>query len=327
MRVLKKIFITFIILALLPAAAFAQDQDVWAEAEKIVSRMTLRQKICQMIIVSPEAFSSLERVTMFDETMAGVFRQYPFGGVMIYGKNIENAGQLKAFTAALAGLPAVPFILAEEEGGDVARVALKLGLDGADFPENIAARNNPALFYEAGAGIGAYLNELGFNMDLSPVTDLASGSDVDELRGRTPSSRPDAAAMASMQYAAGLTAKSIIPVYKHFPGLGDENVSSHEVIPRITKPDDEIYSEDILPFRAGIENGAQCIMMSHAVYTQLDPKNPACYSYHIINDILRRELGFEGVVMTDTLDVPAISNAYSEEDAVLLAVGSGCDMI
>lgn len=327
MDCLKRVLALCTVLLLLPVLACGEGENTRAEVDQILSRMTLREKICQMIIVSPEALSSSERVVSFDEQAGAEFELYPFGGILIYGKNIENKEQLSAYTSALSSLSPAPFILAEEEGGEVSRVAWKLGLRGEDFPENIAAGNNPAMLYTAGKNIGGYLKETGFNMNLSPVADLTSVHEVDELLGRTSSSRPDSAAMIVQQYAAGMTEAGIIPVYKHFPGLGSENIDSHEVIPRIDKADDELYSEDILPFRAGIESGIPCIMMSNAIYTQLDRKEPACFSSHIIKDILRDELGFEGVIMTDAQNVPAIRDAYTEEDAIIKAISAGCDII
>lgn len=327
MDCLKRVLSLCAVLLLLPVLACGEGENTQAEVAEILSRMTLREKICQMIIVSPEALSSSDRVVSFDAQAREEFELYPFGGMLIYGKNIENKEQLSAYTGALSSLSPAPFILAEEEGGEVSRVAWKLGLQGEDFPENIAAGNNPAMLYAAGKNIGGYLRETGFNMNLSPVADLTSVYEVDELLGRTSSSRPDSAAVIVQQYAAGMTEAGIIPVYKHFPGLGSENIDSHEVIPRIDKADDELYSEDILPFRAGIESGIPCIMMSNAIYTQLDRKEPACFSSHIIKDILRGELGFEGVIMTDAQDVPAIRDAYTEEDAIIKAISAGCDII
>ena len=307
------------LMALLPA--FAREES--PEAEKLVSALTLHEKVCQMIVVTPEFFSGTERVLIPDERLEDTFMAFPAGGVLITGRNIATGEQVAALNKAYASLTTAPFVIVNEESAAAGTVSLKLSAEPLSGEITEPAEG----WYAWAAKTASELKQMNFTMDLAPVADLGLSALNEEMAGRCISDREGTVAAAAAQMIQGYTSGGIISAVKHFPGCGraDSPVSLTEV--RIGAAGKKLYASDIMPFRMAVAAGVPCVMVSGAVYEALDPDHPACFSPEIMQKLLRGELGFNGVIMTSVLDSPAFTDRYSAKEIVLAAVGAGADML
>ena len=322
---------------LLPAAAEEFDpsllivDDSIAEqsrVEDMIDMMTLHEKVCQLFFVQPEQFSQIERVTGYSKKLGRAIGRFPVGGIILFGHNITrkditglNAGmQQAALDAGGIGL----FIGVDEEGGGVSRVANSLKLpDKQPAPGKIGS---PDQAYESGRVIGSYLSGYGFNLDFAPVADVRSDVGNSEITVRSFGSDPESVARMVVRFMEGLRGNGIIPVLKHFPGHGAVSGSTHSGSGISQKTLEEWHETDFVPFIAGIEAGAGMVMVSHQLAVAVDPDHPASLSAKVIG-LLREELGFEGVIITDALRMDAVHDDYGTGEACVLALEAGADML
>ncbi|MDE6319132.1 MAG: beta-N-acetylhexosaminidase, partial [Lachnospiraceae bacterium] len=180
---------------------------------------------------------------------------------------------------------------------------------------------------EAGTAIGAYLKEIGFNVDFAPVADVSSGEDS-ILRDRAFGTDPQLVKEMVSNAVGGIEDNGISACLKHFPGVGSTTEDTHDGRVEITKSLEEMRASDFVPFQAGIEAGVDFVMVSHATAPALDDNNvPSSLSRKVITDTLRGELGFQGVIITDALDMTAITDYYTPEEAAVMAIEAGADML
>ncbi len=324
-------------LFLLPAAAEEMDPSLLivddsieeqGHVEDMIDMMTLHEKVCQLFFVQPEHFSKLEGVTAYSSRLGSAIRRFPVGGVILFGTNITkkdiiglNTGmQQAALDAGGIGL----FIGADEEGGGVSRVANSLKLDEKQpSPGKI---ESPQQAYESGRIIGSYLSLYGFNLDFAPVADVRTDVGDAEITLRSYSSDPELVSRMVVRFSDGLHENGIIPVLKHFPGHGAVSGNTHSGSGISGRTLAEWRKAEFLPFSAGIEAGAEMVMVSHQLAVAEDPDHPASLSAKIIG-FLREELGFEGVIITDALRMDAIHDDYGTGEACVLALEAGADML
>ena len=322
----------------LPASAEEHDPSLFIVDESIegqnyaadmVFRMTLHEKVCQLFFVMPEQFSRIEKVTAYNSELGNGIKRFPVGGVILFGKNITrkksitnlNAGmQQAAMDACGIGL----FIGVDEEGGGVSRVANSLKLSEKQPAPGKTASADKA--YESGQVIGSYLSEYGFNLDFAPVADVRSGAGNAEINVRSYGSDPELVARMAVCFSEGLRENRVIPVLKHFPGHGAVSGNTHSGTGISQKTLEEWREADFVPFAAGISAGAEMVMVSHQLAVAVDPDRPASLSTKVIG-ILRDELGFGGVVITDALRMGAVHGSYGTGEACILALEAGVDML
>lgn len=299
------------------------------QARILMRWMTDEEKIGQMLMVAPEDLTG-EKLSQ-RITDADAFTALPAGGVILYGQNIASHEQLPALTGDIykgaqnAGLY-TPFVAVDEEGGYVARIANKLGLEGAETAEEIGLSGNPEDAYQAGLHIGGYLKEYGVNLNLAPVADVLI-SDAPELDGRSYGKDAQLVSLMSGRMADGLREQGIIPCFKHFPGHGTVTRNAHNVPVQHGRTYEQMVNNELIPFQDAIDNGAEMIMLSHLRATALDQEYPASLSHLIVEGLLREEMGYNGVVITDALRMDAIREEYSVREAVVLAVNAGADIL
>ena len=302
--------------------------DSQSRVEDLIDFMPLHEKVCQLFFIAPEQFSKTERVNKADKTFFRAFRRFPVGGIILFAPNIIkkditglNAGMQEAALGANGiGL----FIGADEEGGGVSRVANKLKLkEKQPSPSQIKTAEEA---YESGRIIGEYLAKFGFSVDFAPVADIRSDIPGAEISLR--SYGRDAADVSEKvaRFTEGLHENSVIPVLKHFPGHGAVAGNTHAGAGISERTAEEWRSAEFLPFDAGIRAGAEMILVSHQTAVNVDPENPASLSPVIIG-MLREELGFEGVIITDALRMDAINNQYGSGEACVRALEAGADML
>lgn len=316
----------FSLLCLTGGASAATETD--NRIDEILSGMTLHEKVCQLFFVQPDHFSRLDKVDAPSEQLIRAFTRFPVGGVILFGGNISY-GRLADLNAAMrqAAIAANGIGLligVDEEGGSISRVAGKLKLQEK---QPVAGEiTTPEQAYRSAEVISRYLSEYGFNVDFAPVADVRTDVKYAEIANRAYSDDPDTVARMVEQFVAGMRENGLIPVLKHFPGHGAVSGNTHKGFGVSEREPDEWRRIDFVPFRAGIDAGAEIVMMSHQLAVRVDPDLPASLSPKVVS-YLRNELEFDGVVITDALRMDAIHKQYSSGEACVMALEAGVDML
>ena len=299
--------------------------------ELLLDSMTLEEMVGQLFIVRPEdlEFDAEQDVTVLTDSMRDTLAAYPVGGVILFYQNILDPDQLTAFNASLLSACRIPpFLGVDEEGGRVARVGNHEAFQVPRYASaaSVGSTGDPSAAWEMGHTIGSYLREYGFNLDFAPVADVNTNPDNPVIGDRSFSS--DAQAVASMARAAasGLHDAGIIPVFKHFPGHGDTAEDSHRGIAVTNKAEAELEACEWIPFaQAGRRD---CVMVGHvAVPALTGDLTPATLSPLLVRGILRDRLGFDGLIVTDSLSMGAVTDQYTSAEAALRALDAGCDLL
>lgn len=262
------------------------------------------------------------------ETAARLKRLQP-GGYILFGRNIQSPEQLRKLCDDLRDISAIePFITIDQEGGRVSR----LRLIGQEPPNAQALRDkgDPALINTHGRLTGEILRFFGFNLDLCPVLDISYDDAADNsLKGRTYGKDPQQVVQNAGIFNAALRKAGILSCGKHFPGYGPADCDPHEFLPVITKSRADLERDELLPYRVLLPE-LDSVMTCHSNYTAFDPDRgrwPASLSHNIVTKLLRDQLGFEGLAMTDDLDMGAILNEVTFEQAIQEAVRAGNDLV
>ena len=295
-------------------------------AERLLAGMTTREKLCQLLVVQPEyLLTSYANVTRMTDGLRQGLRDYPVGGVLLTLPNMNGADQLTALTASLQESSSIPLILClDEEGGEVSRLMQKVGTTKLD--NMYTYRSKGAETARAnGATLGRDLKRFGFNTDLAPVADVWSNPANKVIGERAYSDDFDEAAVLVSAAVQGFHDSDTICCLKHFPGHGSTRTDSHEEAAYVDATLAALRAHELLPFRSGIEAGADMVMVGHLTVPALDSV-PATYSKKITTDLLRGELGFTGVVITDGLEMKAAGSIPDGQKA-LRALNAGCDLL
>jgi beta-N-acetylhexosaminidase len=247
-------------------------------------------------------------------------------GVTLFGLNVQDSGQLAALTARLRAATTEPIIAIDEEGGDVTRISHQTG---SDYPGNAAlgAIDDVSLTASVYAALGADLAELGINLDLAPSVDVNTAADNPIIGTRAFGSDPDLVARHGAAAVAGLQSAGVAACAKHFPGHGSTTLDSHLVLATIDAPMSVLRKRDLPPFEAAIAAGVRAIMPSHLRVPELTGELPASLSARALTDLLRGELGFTGVIVSDGLEMRAVSEKYGIPEAAVQAVIAGTDLL
>lgn len=312
-----------------PAEEEPEEEDILGElAQSYYSEMSIEDKVAGLFMVTPEAITGVGTATQAGDGTQEALSQYAVGGLIYFGQNILDKEQITTMLANTASMSNYPIFLAvDEEGGDVSRVAnSKVEVTKVDDMAAVGAGGDASQAAEAGSTIGSYLSEIGFNVDFAPVADVAGEGSA--LGNRSFGSDPQMVGEMVASAVGGIEGTGVSACLKHFPGLGSTSEDTHDGRVEITKSLEEMQASDFVPFSTGIEAGADFVMVSHATAPALDEDNvPSSLSKKVITDILRGELGFEGVVITDALDMTAITDYYTPEEAAVMALEAGADML
>jgi beta-N-acetylhexosaminidase len=248
------------------------------------------------------------------------------GGVTLFGPNVQDREQLARLTASLRSAAIEPVIAIDEEGGDVTRISHQTG---SDYPGNAAlgAIDDTDLTWSVYAALGADLAALGINLDLAPSVDVNTAADNPVIGTRSFGADPALVARHAAAAVAGLQAAGVAACAKHFPGHGSTTLDSHLVLATVHAPLSVLRDRDLPPFEAAIAAGVRAIMPSHLRVPELTGDLPASLSRHAQTDLLRGELGFAGVIVSDALEMRAVSEPYGIPEAAVLAVIAGTDLL
>ncbi len=287
--------------------------------EKIAS-MTIDEKIGQMILAGFNGTTVNQEVTV-------LLNDLKVGGVILFGRNIETSEQLKLLNEGIKNLnrDIDPFISVDEEGGRVSRVPN----DTKKFPKakKVGDTNDENYAYENGKDIGTTLKQLGINMDHAPVFDIYSNPKNTVIGDRAFGTNENIVSTMGISTMKGLEDINVIPTVKHFPGHGDTEVDSHVGLPIVTKDLKKLSEFEFIPFKKAIDAGCEVVMVSHIILEQIDSQNPSTLSKKVVTDILRKDLGFDGVVITDDMNMGAIAENFSIKEASVKSIEAGVDII
>lgn len=299
------------------------DEIMREEKEPIddkINSMTLDEKIGQMIITG---FDGSE----YNDDMDRLINEYKVGGVILFARNIEDSNQMIELTRALQennnNIPL--FISIDEEGGRVSRLPDDIEKFPAAF--DIGLINNDQTAYENGKEIGYTLKRLGINLDYAPVLDIYSNLNNTVIGDRAFGTEESIVSKMGIATMKGIEDAGVIPVIKHFPGHGDTEVDSHYGLPIVYKTLEELRNFEFIPFVKAIESGCDVIMVSHIILNEVDSSNPASLSKIVISDLLRKDLEFDKVVITDDMSMGAITSIMSIEEACIKSIEAGCDIL
>ncbi|MFI6091956.1 glycoside hydrolase family 3 protein [Streptomyces sp. NPDC051218] len=246
--------------------------------------------------------------------------------VGLFGRNIASPEQLAALTAQLRAERDDVLVAIDEEGGDVTRLEVR---SGSSFPGNhaLGAVDDTALTRDVAAELGRRLAACGVNLNWAPSADVNSNPDNPVIGVRSFGADPLLVARHTAAYVEGLQSAGVAACTKHFPGHGDTAVDSHHDVPRIGVDPEVLRARDLAPFRAAIAAGTRAVMSAHILVPSLDAEYPATLSRRILTGILREELGYDGLIVTDGMEMQAISATYGIERGSVLAIAAGADAI
>lgn len=300
------------------------------ELDTMIEGMSLHEKVCQMFIVRPEELTDGIDLTVVSTATADKLRDFPVGGLIYFEKNLESQYQItdvirttKNYAEEAGCVPL--FYSVDEEGGQVARCADAVGTVGLDsmyYYKDMgtdAAQSNARM-------IAGDIGNLGFNLDFAPVADTWSNPDNNVIGTRAYSDDYRETADLVAAAVTGFKAGGMCCVLKHFPGHGDTAEDSHYSSAVSYRTADELRANEYLAFESGINAGADMVMVGHITVPDLD-ELPATLSEKIIQGELRGRLGYNGVIITDSLGMGAIANIYSSADAAVMAVKAGNDIL
>ncbi|MED4339125.1 glycoside hydrolase family 3 N-terminal domain-containing protein [Bacillus licheniformis] len=330
-------------LALQPAAREAEaKQRPEQNIKQMVSSMSLEEKIGQMLMPDfrnwkKKGESSAKGLTEMNDEVAGIIEKYRLGGVILFAENVTGTEQTVRLTDGLQqASPDIPlFITIDQEGGIVTRLE-----SGTNLAGNMAvgASRSSKNAFRSGKIIGKELSSLGINVNFSPVLDVNNNPDNPVIGVRSFSSKPELTSKLGIQMMKGLQDEQMIATAKHFPGHGDTAVDSHYGLPLVPHNEKRLRSVELAPFQKAIDAGIDMIMTAHVQFPAFDDTTykskkdgedimvPATLSKKVMTDLLRKDLSFKGVVVTDALNMKAISDNFGQEEAVVMAVKAGVDI-
>lgn len=309
--------------------------DKTDKVQQIVDSMSLEEKVAQLFLVQPEAIVDIGTATAAGDATKQAINKTPVGGFVYFSDNLQSEQQVQdmlrnvqKYSEDRIGLPA--FLSVDEEGGTVARVASTGRFDVTDVGdmEKIGASGDVQQARQAGETIGSYLSELGFNLDFAPDADVLTNPDNTVVKKRSFGSDPRVVSDMSLAVAQGLAQHQVYSVYKHFPGHGATAGDTHQGYAYTDKTLDELKQSELIPFENAIQNNAEFIMAAHISAPRVTGDDtPASLSKTMITDILRGQMGYDGIVVTDAMNMGAVTEQYTSAQAAVKALQAGADLV
>lgn len=343
MRLLKSFTACFFTLSLV----FSLSAD---EVAEIMQKMSLRDKICQLFVISPEYLNpellQKERdlkknigLTELTQSEKSYYKRFPAGGFVIFAKNIIEPEQLAHLTEQLHSLTSAhittpdispftkPLIFVDEEGGKVARIASNSNFDVPVFNNMLTVKDSSEA-YKIGQSIGEYLSLYNIDVDFAPVADVNTNPENPVIGERAFSSNPVLAGKLAFAMYDGLASQNVGGCLKHYPGHGDTKTDTHLGYAETTKSWQQLLDCELLPFIYGINNSVTMIMTAHiSAPAVTNDKTPASLSAYLIDQKLRTELHYDGLIITDSLSMKAITSNYSSGESAVQAFLAGNDFL
>ena len=318
-----------------PVAQEEETKTQDSEIDQKLEELTLQEKVAQMFMITPDALTGVQGTWNPGEVTETAYKERPVGGLIMMENNLVSQDQIKTWNDTITGFSkevvgVEPFLSVDEEGGTVARIAgnAALGIENVGNMSEIGASGDSQKAYDAGETIGTYLKELGFNMDFAPMADVWTNQENTVAQYRAFGSDPETVSEMVSEAIKGLHSQGIYTVAKHFPGHGGTSGDSHEGTVYLNSTKEELESCEFLPFQAAIDADTEFVMVGHiSLPNILEDDTPASLSEEVVTEMLRNDLGFDGIVITDAMNMGAITNNYTSAEAAVQAVQAGVDMI
>lgn len=302
-----------------------------------INKMTINEKIGQMLMPDFRKWNG-ENVTEMLPEIEQIVKDYSLGGVILFAENVVATEQTTKLVAAYkeASEKYELLLTIDQEGGIVTRLQ-----SGTDMPGNMAlgATRSPEITEEVGKVIGAELQALGINMNLAPVLDVNNNSDNPVIGVRSFGESPKLVSDLGIAYIKGIQSNGVATTVKHFPGHGDTAVDSHIGLPEVPHDKERLLEVELYPFQQAMEADVDAIMTGHVTFPKIDDTKviskkdgteislPATLSHKVLTGLMREEMGYEGVIITDALNMRAITDHFGAVDAVIRSVHAGTDII
>lgn len=307
-----------------------EEELVEMRVQEILDSMTLNEKIYQLFFVTPKLLTGEENVTELSDLMKENLSQKPVGGIVLFKENIISKEQVRGLNSDISKTAKYGILISvDEEGGSVARLGnANIGFPSFSHMEEIGANGDVNKAYEVGASLAQNLKDLNFNMDFAPVADILTNPENTVVKKRSFGS--DANLVSDMVEAEvkGFLDNDMVCSLKHFPGHGNTEADSHKGMAVSNCDLDTLRERELIPFKAGIEAGAETVMVGHiSLPNIIGDDTPATLSPTIVTDLLRQELNFKGVIITDSMQMGAVADYYTPEEAAVKAILAGNDML
>ena len=298
------------------------------KALEIMAEMTDEEKAWQLFFVTPEQLTNTDNVVYAGPTTKASLEARPVGGIIYFSHNLQNRSQVQNLINGSQEYSKLGlFIAVDEEGGTVTRLSSNSELGVADVGD-MADVDDAEAANKVGVDLGNALKELKFNVDFAPVADVWSNPNNSVAKYRGFGSEAEDVAQKVAACVEGFRETGVLCTLKHFPGHGNTGEDSHNGAAVSNKTLEELRECELLPFRAGIDAGAQFVMVGHISLPNVTTDGlPASLSKEIMNDLLREEMGFKGLIITDAMNMGAITNYYGSAEAAVMTLKAGADMV
>lgn len=308
---------------------------ILGKSQEILKKMTLEEKIGQMFFVNLEALDTSQgsyyEFRKCTKRMKKALEKNPPGGFILFSRNIETRKQVLKLNAGLQQAAAYPlFAAVDEEGGDVARIGSNSNMGTTAFPpmQEVGETGDTSYAQQVAETIGRDISALGFQVDFAPVADINTSPLNEEIGNRSFGSDTQMVSSMVKSFVKGLQGQNVSATLKHFPGQGSSTGNTHHESVNLDKDIENLRKTDFKPFQEGIKAGADFIMVSHVSISRVTEDTlPACMSEIVMKSILRTEFGFQGIIITDAMDMTAITSHYSSAEAATASILAGADII
>ena len=288
-----------------------------------LNNMTLSEKIGQMIMIDYR--NTLEMNTELEN----ILNKYNVGGFILFKGNTANYEQTQKLLHSVKSVGDIPVITSvDQEGGMVQRLDKRVGFKEYPPMAEIGKTLDEGLAFEVGSSIGRELKDIGIDMDMAPVLDIHTNPNNRAIASRAFGKDSELVKKMASAYADGLASEGIMAVGKHFPGHGDTIVDSHIDLPVVEKDLNELNNLELIPFKEAIKRNIPGLMVGHLAVPKVSGNmEPASLSKEIVSDLLRNSLNYDGLILTDSLKMKALTNFFTDEDIYLKTIGAGNDII
>lgn len=294
--------------------------------DKTMAEMSLHDKVCQMMFVTPEGLTGTDDDMVAGDATKQALQAYPVGGIIYFANNFDNVDQTRDMISNTQSYSKIGlFIATDEEGGRVNRIMDTLGTTYIG-PMYDYKDDGPDAAFENAKTIASDMSALGFNLDFAPVADVWSNPDNTVIGDRAYSDDYAQAAELVGSAVKGFQDGGVICTLKHFPGHGDTAEDSHYSSAYVNRTKAQIMADEMQPFRTGIDAGAELVMVGHLIVPDID-ELPSTLSYKIATEMLRGDMEFDGVAITDSMEMESIADNYGVADSAVMAVQAGMDML
>lgn len=345
---IKKIFLSlFTILILLSGLLvlrieITESDAVFTEQQRkelvqeYLNTMSIEEKVAQLFVILPEALiQDVSTVTAAGSKTKAAIDHFPVGGIIYMSSNLQSEQQVREmlrntqeYSIARLGIPI--FLCVDEEGGIVSRISgnEKFGIPEIENMSLVGEKRDVESAYEIGVTMGEYLSDLGFNVDFAPVADVLTNSKNEVVKLRSFGADAETVSVMAEAISNGLISNNVLSTYKHYPGHGATTGDTHEGYVYIDKTLEQLMECELVPFLRGIENDVPFIMVGHISTPNITGDClPASLSKCMISQVLRNTMMYEGIVITDAMNMGAIAQHYSSKEAAVRSLQAGVDMI